>query len=76
MDITGVLPMSTEEPILQPSGRPEPLLTPTGTSYNFTSVGYTGQALVSGGTGIPTWTTGTLALDGNFKPFPEPMPLP
>jgi len=29
MDITEYFRLSTEEPILQPSGRPEPLLTPT-----------------------------------------------
>src|SRR4029079_5600264 len=37
-----------------------------GTNYAFTAVGSTGQALVSGGTGSPTWTTGTLTLGQNF----------
>lgn len=32
----------------------------------FSAAGTAGQALVSGGTGAPTWTTGTLALAGNF----------
>jgi hypothetical protein len=38
----------------------------TGTAYAFNTIGTTGQALLSGGTGTPTWTTGTLALGGNF----------
>ena len=33
----------------------------------FAAAGTSGQALVSGGTGAPTWTTGTLALAGNFS---------
>lgn len=32
----------------------------------FTAVGTAGQAMVSGGAGSPTWTTGTLALAGNL----------
>lgn len=36
-------------------------------STDFTAVGTSGQALVSGGTGTPTWTTGKLTLDADFK---------
>src|SRR5207244_656315 len=35
-------------------------------SFEFSTVGSTGQALVSGGTDAPTWTTGTLTLGQNF----------
>jgi excisionase family DNA binding protein len=39
----------------------------TGTAYGFSGVGTAGQVILSGGTGAPTFTTGTLALAGNFS---------
>jgi hypothetical protein len=43
------------------------ILTGNGTgALAVSSAGTTGQALISGGTGAPTWTTGTLTLAGNF----------
>lgn len=38
----------------------------TGSAYAFSLAGSTGQAILSGGTGSPTFTTGTLTLAGNF----------
>ena len=38
----------------------------TGTAYAFSGVGTSGQAVLSGATGAPTFTTGTLTLAGNF----------
>lgn len=38
----------------------------TGTAYAFSSAGTTGQVALSGGTGSPTFTTGTLTLAGNL----------
>lgn len=38
----------------------------TGSAYAFSSAGTSGQAVLSGGSGSPTFTTGTLALAGNF----------
>jgi hypothetical protein len=35
-------------------------------SFELSSVGTAGQVLLSGATSAPTWTTGTLTLDGNF----------
>jgi len=45
---------------------PEALAYGTGTAYAFSSAGTSSRALLSGGTGAPTWTTGALALAGNF----------
>jgi len=44
--------LSTEEPILQPSGRPEPLLTPTELPTTLPASVTPGQALVSGEQGF------------------------
>src|SRR3989344_4906197 len=38
----------------------------TGSAYAFSAVGSSGQAVLSGAAGAPTFTTGTLTLAGNF----------
>lgn len=65
--VSGITPIQYGGTGSSAPGVPGALLYGSSTTVlGYTSVGSTGQVLLSGGTGAPSWTTGTLALGGNF----------
>jgi hypothetical protein len=61
--VTANIPLSilnqTTTPIISLTGTAGTLLYGTGTASTFTPAGTTGEVLLSGGTGVPTWSTGS-----------------
>lgn len=65
--VSGITPIQYGGTGISAPGVPGALLYGVSTTaLGYTPVGSTGQVLLSGGTGAPSWTTGTLALGGNF----------
>ena len=59
-DVSGILPVLNGGTNASTIGSAGTLAYSTGTAYAFSAVGTTGQALISGGTGAPTWFAPTL----------------